>query len=131
MQEALALNRGGDLCAEAGRHRRLVSNQKPAGFLNRVHDRFLVPGKQRLQIDQFGAYVQLFLRHSTNLSQDVNLSSVGEQCDVVALFDNLRLRQRYFVFLERNVLHGQSVQYLRLEEYAGVLVLDACGRGDW
>lgn len=91
MQEAFALNCSCDLGAETRGHGRLVSNQKSAGLLHRVHNGILVPGQKRLKIDQFAAYVQLFLCHSTDLAQYVHLRSPGQQRHIVTFFDHLRL----------------------------------------
>mmetsp|Transcript_70287 Transcript_70287/g.186938 ORF Transcript_70287/g.186938 Transcript_70287/m.186938 type:complete len:300 (-) Transcript_70287:78-977(-) len=120
----MRLDSRANLRTKAGGERRLVRDDEAARLLDRIAHRLHVPRHDRGEVDAF-ARVALRRGALRRLEHHVHLRAPRDERDVGALGEHVGLAEGQHEVARRHLLHGGSVQDLRLEEDARVAVADA------
>lgn len=113
-----------DLCAHATGDRSFVTDEKSTCFAHGLTYGIDIPRDDRSQVDHFARDV-LLRCHLSDLAKNVNLCAPRNHRYVSAFLKDFSFRQWNRVFFQRHVLFRRSVENLRFEEDARIVVLDA------
>ena len=109
------LDGGGQLGAEPGSERSLVSDDAPAGLDDRVEDGLPVPGEDGDEVDHLAADPETLLRDLRDLAEHVDLGAPPDEGHV-RTWKRERFHIFGFFFNKKNPLSYVTAAILRVKE---------------